>query len=307
MDLGFIIEYALYSAVPLLVVAIGAMYSERSGVVNIALEGLMILGAFFGFIFLNFMDSFSSVHLLNLFLAFIVGGLAAMAFSLIHAYAAINLKANQIISATAINLFAPALAIIFARMYNGSISKEINFERSNHIFSFLGIETNLGLFVGIAVLLIGNFVLYRTKFGLRLRACGEHPHAADSVGINVYKIRYAGVMISGFLAGIGGMILILSTLSAFSGTVSGYGFLALAVLIFGQWKPYRIAGAAMIFGVFRVIGSSYDSFDLLLRSGIKGEFYNMLPFVITIIVLIIYSKSSQAPRAAGEPYDPGKR
>lgn len=307
MNIGFIIEYALYSAVPLLVVAIGAMYSERSGVVNIALEGLMILGAFFGFIFLNFMDGFSNVHFINLILAFIVGGVAAMLFSLIHAYAAINLKANQIISATAINLFAPALAIIFARMYNGSISKEINFEKSYHVFNFLGLETNLGLFIGIAVLVIGNFVLYKTRFGLRLRACGEHPHAADSVGINVYKIRYIGVMISGFLAGVGGMILILSTLSAFNGSVSGYGFLALAVLIFGQWKPYRIAGAAMIFGVFRVIGSSYDSFDILLNSGIKGEFYNMLPFVITIIVLIIYSKSSQAPKAAGEPYDPGKR
>lgn len=307
MDFGFLLQYALYSAVPLMIVALGGMFSERSGVVNIALEGLMLLGAFFGIVFLNFIDSGDSFHTFNLIIALIVAGLAGAAFSLVHAYAAINLKANQIVSATAINLFAPALVVILARMINGSISKDIPFEKSNYIITILGVNTNAGLFVGIFILIVSSIVLYKTKFGLRLRACGEHPHAVDSVGINVFKIRYAGVLISGFLAGLGGMVLIISTNTLFNGTVSGYGFLALAVLIFGQWKPGRIAIAALIFGAFKAIGSAYDSIDVLNNLGIPGDFYNMLPYIITLVVLVIYSKSSQAPRAAGEPYDAGKR
>lgn len=315
MNIDFILTYTLYSVVPLMVVALGGMFTERGGVTNIALEGLMLLGAFFGILYLNSIEitavGYFHTHLLiGLFIAGISGAL----FSLIHAYAAINLKANQIISATAINMFAPALVVILARMYNtylndgvSSISKEILFTRTNYIITIFGVNTNIGLFVGIAILIISFIVIYKTKFGLRLRACGEHPQAADSVGINVYKMRYAGVVISGFLAGMGGMMLIVSTSTSFAGTVSGYGFLALAVMIFGQWHPFRIAIAALVFGLFSAIGSAYDSIGILANLGIKGEFYTMLPYIITIIVLIIYSKSSQAPKASGEPYDPGKR
>lgn len=307
MNVEFLIQYTLYSAVPLMIVALGGMFTERSGVVNIALEGLMIIGAFFGIVFLNIIDGGDSLHHLHLAFGFLAAGVAGALFSLIHAYAAISLKANQIVSATAINLFAPALVILLARMINGTISKDINFTKTNYIITIFGINTNIGLFVGIIILIVSYLVLYKTKFGLRLRACGEHPQAVDSVGINVYKMRYFGVIISGFLAGLGGMVLIISTSTAFSGTVTGYGFLALAVLIFGQWKPLKITVAALIFGLFNTIGSSYDSFDILLKLGIKGEFYALLPYLVTIIVLIIYSKNSQAPRASGEPYDPGKR
>jgi len=319
MNVTFLLTYTLYSAIPLMIVALGGMFTERGGVTNIALEGLMLFGAFFGIYYLHSVEGANAADAgwflsnFNFFVALLVAGGSAAIFSLIHAYAAINLKANQIISATAINLFVPALVIILARLINSielgtnSISSELSFTKIAYSINIGNFVTNLGFFIGIIILVVSYIVLYKTRFGLRLRACGEHPHAVDSVGVNVYKMRYIGVLISGFLAGIGGMILIVSTSSAFGGTVSGYGFLALAVMIFGQWKPGRIAVAALIFGLFRAIGSSWDSFDILLNSGIRGEFFSMLPFIVTIIVLVIYSKNSQAPRASGEPYDPGKR
>ena len=156
--------------------------------------------------------------------------------------------------------------------------------------------------------------MYKTRFGLRLRACGEHPQAADSVGINVYKMRYAGVLISGFLGGIGGLAYTLAAGSGFNSDVGGYGFLALAVMIFGNWKPLNIAGAALLFGLFKCIAAAYTSLDingdgvyLLAQIGISAHFYQMLPYLITIIVLAFTSKSSRAPKAEGIPYDKGSR
>jgi len=168
-------------------------------------------------------------------------------------------------------------------------------------------NTYITTYLGFAILVVSAIVLYKTKFGLRLRACGEHPQAADSVGINVYKIRYAGVMISGALAGIGGLVFVIPTSTNFNATVSGYGFLALAVLIFGQWKPMRILTAAFFFGLMKTIASAYSGIPLLVSLNIPSEIYKMVPYLATLIVLTFTSKNSQAPRASGIPYDKGSR
>lgn len=303
-------------SIPLLIVALGGMFSERSGVVNIALEGIMTIGAFTSILFINlFQDRMSGQPLL--ILAIIIAGLTGVVFSLLHAYAAINMKADQTISGTALNLVAPAFAIFTARQIQGV--QQINFNNTFRIAKVpvLGDIPVIGpmffqnayltTYLGFAVLIISAIVLYKTKFGLRLRACGEHPQAADSVGINVYKIRYAGVMISGMLGGIGGLVFVIPTSTNFNATVAGYGFLALAVLIFGQWKPTRILGAAIFFGLMKTVAAAYSGIPFLASLGIPSYLYKMIPYIATLIVLGFTSKNSQAPKAAGVPYDKGKR
>ncbi|MFR1809410.1 MAG: ABC transporter permease, partial [Pygmaiobacter massiliensis] len=162
-------------------------------------------------------------------------------------------------------------------------------------------------YIGVGILVISWLVLYKTRFGLRLRACGEHPQAADSVGINVYKMRYAGVLISGALAGIGGLVFVIPTSTNFNATVSGYGFLALAVLIFGQWKPWRIAGAALFFGFMKTLSAVYSGIPFLVGLGIPSNIYKMIPYVATLILLAFTGKTSCAPKAEGIPYDKGSR
>ena len=181
---------------------------------------------------------------------------------------------------------------------------------NNLIFKYFYLTTP----VAIVLFIAAYIVMYKTRFGLRLRACGEHPQAADSVGINVYKMRYAGVLISGFLGGVGGLAYTLAAGSGFNSDVGGYGFLALAVMIFGNWKPLNIAGASILFGLFKCIAASYASLDIngdgvyaLASIGISPHFYRMLPYLITIIVLAFTSKSSRAPKAEGIPYDKGSR
>ncbi len=168
-------------------------------------------------------------------------------------------------------------------------------------------NTYITTYLGILILVVAAVILYKTKFGLRLRACGEHPQAADAVGVSVYKMRYAGVAISGGLAGLGGLIFVVTTSTNFNATVSGYGFLALAVLIFGQWKPVRIAGAALFFGLMKTVASAYSAIPFLMSLGITGYIYKMIPYIATLIVLIFSSKRSQAPKAEGIPYDHGAR
>ncbi|MDD5935427.1 MAG: ABC transporter permease [Clostridiales bacterium] len=312
----FLIQQTMLFSIPLLIVALGGMFSERSGVVNIALEGIMTIGAFTSILFINlFQDRMSGQPLL--ILAIIIAGLTGVVFSLLHAYAAINMKADQTISGTALNLVAPAFAIFTARQIQGV--QQINFNNTFRIAKVpvLGDIPVIGpmffqnayltTYLGFAVLIISAIVLYKTKFGLRLRACGEHPQAADSVGINVYKIRYAGVMISGMLGGIGGLVFVIPTSTNFNATVAGYGFLALAVLIFGQWKPTRILGAAIFFGLMKTVAAAYSGIPFLASLGIPSYLYKMIPYIATLIVLGFTSKNSQAPKAAGVPYDKGKR
>lgn len=314
----FIVQQTMFFAIPLMVVALGAMYSERSGVINIALEGIMIIGGFASVLFINLMQDSMSGQLL-LILAILIAMVSGILFSLLHAYASINMKADQVISGTALNMLAPAFAIFAARMIQESHVQQIEFTNTFRIDKVPGLgdipvignlffqNTYITTYLGVVILIVASVLLYRTKFGLRLRSCGEHPQAADSVGINVYKMRYAGVMISGALAGLGGLIFIVTTSTNFNATVSGYGFLALAVLIFGQWKPWRIAGCALLFGALKTIAAAYSSIPFLLSLPITGYVYKMIPYVATLIVLIFTSKRSQAPKAEGIPYDHGAR
>ena len=319
MDILFLVfQQTMFFSIPLLIVALGGVFTERSGVTNIALDGMMIMGAFTSIFFINqFEDTMSGQSLL--LLAIVIATATGAVFSLLHAYAAVNLKADQIISGTALNMFAPAFAIFTARMIQENGVQQINFANTFRIPSvpLLGdIPVIGGLFfqnvyittyIGFGILILSVIVLYKTRFGLRLRACGEHPHAADSVGINVYKMRYIGVMISGALAGMGGLVFVIPTSTNFNETVSGYGFLALAVMIFGQWKPKRVLFAALFFGLMKTIASAYSVIPVLATSNIPSDIYKMVPFIATLIVLAFSSKSSQAPKAVAIPYDKGSR
>ncbi|WP_312642203.1 ABC transporter permease [Hydrogenoanaerobacterium sp.] len=314
--LYFLVQQTMFFSIPLLIVALGGMYSERSGVVNIALEGIMIMGAFSSIMFINMFQAKLPGQPI-LLIAIVIAALTGIIVSLAHAYAAINMKADQVISGTAINMFAPAFAIYVARMIR--TVQQIPFVNQFRIDSVpvLGNipvigdlffkNTYITTYIGFAILIVSWMVLYKTKFGLRLRSCGEHPQAADSVGINVYKMRYIGVMISGALAGIGGLVFVIPTSTNFNATVSGYGFLALAVLIFGQWKPSRILMAAFFFGLMKTIASAYSGIPFLASLGIPNDIYKMIPYIATLIVLAFTSKNSMAPKASGIPYDKGSR
>ena len=314
----FLVQQMMFFSIPLLIVALGGMFSERSGVVNIALEGIMVAGAFVSILLINALQGVMSGQGL-LLLAILAAVLTGIGFSLLHAYAAVSLRSDQTISGTALNMIAPASAIYLARMIQPNGVQQIQFTNTFRIekVPLLGDIPVLGpllfqnayitTYIGITIFFAAAFVLYRTRFGLRLRACGEHPQAADSVGINVYKIRYAGVMISGALAGLGGLVYVIPTSTNFNATVSGYGFLALAVLIFGQWKPLRILFAAFFFGLMKTVASAYSGIPFLQGLGIPSDIYKMVPFIATLIALAFTSKRSQAPRASGVPYDKGLR
>lgn len=318
--LYYLLPLVIASTVPLALVALGALFSERSGVVNIALEGIMIFGGFVGVMVISALEktgladvSYQLIALIGLF----VGAIVGLLFSLLHAFASINMKANQIISATALNLIAPAVAIFVARTIYGV--QQVTIDGNYRITSVpvLGDIPIIGdilfqgayisTYLGILIFIVATFILYKTKEGLRLRSCGENPQAADSLGINVYKVRYAGVMVSGALAGMGGVIFVLSFANEFNVSVAGFGFLALAVLIFGNWKPGRILLAALFFATMRVIASSFYVIPFLRNLGLSDNFYLMVPYIATLIVLAFVSKNSAAPKAEGEPYDAGKR
>ena len=293
-----IISLTILFAVPLLLVALGGMFSEHSGVINIALEGMMIIGALFACFTLQALDQsgFGEANpQLSMLIAILVAGATGMIFSLFLGFAAINLKADQTIGGTALNQFAPAFAVVMTWAIQGQ---------------------------GLTTIQIPSWVrITRETFGLApvdgpsfwnnlLRACGEHPQAADSVGINVYKMRYAGVLISGFLGGIGGLAYTVAAGSGFNSDVGGYGFLALAVMIFGNWKPFPILASSFFFALFKVIAAYSSSLSFLPKfEGVKeiSNFYQMLPYIVTMIVLIFTSKNSQAPKAEGIPYDKGSR
>ena len=312
----FLVQQTMLFSIPLLLVALGGMFSERSGVVNIALEGIMIIGAFTGIFFISrFGNLFSPT--ITLFIAIIISALSGLIFSLLHAYASINMSADQVISGTALNIFAPAFAIYITRAIQTvqQISFINNFRiESVPVLGNIPIIGNLlfknayiTTYLGFIILALSWFALYKTRFGLRLRSCGEHPQAADSVGINVYKMRYFGVAISGALAGIGGLVFVIPTSTNFNATVAGYGFLALAVLIFGQWKPIRILYAAFFFCLMKTLASAYSGIPILSNLPISNSVYKMIPYITTIIVLAFTSKNSQAPKASGLPYDKSVR
>ena len=324
-----IISMTILFAVPLLLVAMGGMFSEHSGVINIALEGMMIIGALFACFTLQGLDQsgFGPAHpQLSMFIAILVAGVTGMIFSLLLGFAAINLKADQTIGGTALNQFAPAFAVVMTWAIQGQGLTTIfipNWVRiTRDTFGLAPVDGPQLLEQSDFQVFLpddprchrpvhrGLHRVYKTRFGLRLRACGEHPQAADSVGINVYKMRYAGVLISGFLGGVGGLAYTLAAGSGFNSDVGGYGFLALAVMIFGNWKPLPILGASLFFALFKVIAALNATLTFLPKfEGVKeiSNFYQMLPYIVTMIVLIFTSKNSQAPKAEGIPYDKGSR
>ena len=312
----FIIQNTMFFMIPLMIVALGGLFSEKSGVINIALEGKMIIGAFAGILTITtFQDRLPGTPIL--IIALLVAVVSGMLVSLLHAYAAINLKANQVISGIAINMFAPAFAIYVSRLAVGT--QNVGFINQFRIDSvpilgsipligpMLFQNTYLTTYLGFFILILSTILLYKTKFGLRLRACGEHPGAADSVGIHVAKMRYIGVLLSGALAGLGGLVFIIPVSVVFSGTVSGYGFLALAVLIFGGWNPVKIVFAAFFFGLMQTIAASHTAIPFLNGLPIPPHFYRMAPYVATLILLAFTSKKTNAPKALGQTYDKGGR
>lgn len=334
----FLIQQTLTYAIPLLIVALAGVFAERSGIVNLALEGIMIFGAFVGVLFIKIMqdtDTFRKEQAQSLMLlTMLVCAVAGALFSLLLSYAAINLRANQTIGGTALNMLAPGF-VLFATnvlvnqnvltMSEGDAASWFMLKRSSFGFSkteelnffentFL-VKNYLTTYICIGLFIVLSVIIYKTRFGLRLRACGENPQAADSVGINVYKMRYAGTTASGALAGIGGFVFALTTANCSStGDVAGFGFLALAVMIFGNWNPWTIAAASFVFGLFKCIAAAYSTLDIngdgvyaLAEIGISTNFYRMLPYIITLIVLAFTSKSSRAPKSAGVPYDKSVR
>ena len=341
----FIIQQTLLYAVPLMIVALAGVFAERSGIINLALEGIMIFGAFIGVLFVRSMQdldvfvnaarqgSWLTLQGLEIMAMLVSAALGAL-FSLLLSFASVNLKADQTIGGTALNLMAPAMVLFLIRIIDGQnildmktgdsatwfMLKKSTFgiPKSQNI-GFLG-ETflnkvYLATYICILLFIIMSILLYKTRFGLRLRACGENPQAADSLGINVYKMRYAGTTISGALAGMGGFVYALTTTNCTSnGDVAGFGFLALAVMIFGNWKPLNIAGASLLFGLFKCIAAAYSSIDIngdgvymLAEIGISSHLYRMLPYLVTLVVLAFTSKKSRAPKAEGIPYDKGSR
>jgi simple sugar transport system permease protein len=302
-----LLKYTLMYAIVLMLVALGGMFSEHSGIINIALEGIMVIGGLVGVLMIRMLPATIPAWLM-VTLSILGSAVAGAVYAALLAFASVNLKADQTIGGTALNLLATAVALVVAKRFNGSQSGKIEYDNSAFTFNIGGLTVNVFLFLGIILLIISFVVLYKTRFGLRLMACGEHPQAADSVGINVYKMRWYGVLISGMLGGIGGFAYIVPAVSSwnFEVGVAGMGFLALAVMIFGQWKPMHIAGAALFFAVFKAMANIADSSFLAFLQWPK-EVYNMMPFIASMIILAFTSKKSKAPKAEGVPYDKGSR
>ena len=308
-----VFPYAISYTIPILITALGALYCERSGIVNIGLDGLMIIGSFAGALSVSKLQAngVPGALWIGLLVAVIVGVL----FSLLHAFASINLNADQVISGTAINMIAGALTVFLARnitgsgnirITNGFIPKDIPILSEIPVIGPLFFtKTYATTWLVLLILVLSIFILYKTSFGLRLRSCGEHPQASAAAGISVFKMRYIGVMISGGMSALGGAIILVTYSGEFNGSVAGLGFLALAALIFGQWRPLGILGATFFFGFASTIANVSQVIPSLAQ--IPGVILKIFPYIVTLIALVIFSKSSQAPKASGEPFDTGKR
>ena len=310
-----LLQYTLIFASVLILVALGGCFSEHSGVINLGLEGIMIMGALGGALTMRYMPSGSSAFAM-ITAVLLAAALVGMVYSSLLAVACINFKADQTIVGTALNMLGIAGATVIVKAINTAanpddVSSIVQYAGAKKAFSTAigSFEFSWFTLVTLILLIASYVILYKTKFGLRLMACGEHPQAADSVGISVYKMRWAGVLISGVLGGLGGIVFITAGVSEwrFEYGVAGFGFLALAVMIFGQWKPIRIALAALLFGMFRALSNVYSGFDFLAGLNIPSQVYNMMPYIISLVVLAFTSKKSRAPKAEGIPYDKGQR
>ena len=309
-----LLQYTLIFASVLILVALGGCFAEHSGVINLGLEGIMIMGALGGALTMRYVPN-TAPAIVMLLAVIVVSALVGMVYSCLLAVASINFKADQTLVGTALNLLGTAGATVIVKAINTAanpddVSSIVQYgSAKNALLAPIGsFEFNWFMLVAFIALVTAYVTLYKTRFGLRLMACGEHPQAADSVGINVYKMRYAGTTISGALAGMGGFVYALTTANCTAnGDVAGFGFLSLAVMIFGQWKPFRIFLAAVFFALFKSLANIASSIPFLADLGWTQNMYNMIPFIASMIILAFTSKKSRAPNAEGIPYDKGSR
>lgn len=313
--LGQTINITLVFSTALILAGLGGIFSERSGVINIGLEGLMIIGAFGAGVFTHYAET-AGMGAASPYMGLLAAMVLGMAMAWIHAIASIRFKANQVVSGVVINFLALGLSVYMVKLlFEGSGQSPT----LQHVFSKIVIPglTDIPLigyilyaypttYLAVILVFIAYYVLYRTPFGLRLRAVGEHPSAADTVGVKVLRTRYIGVLLSGVLAGLGGATITLTTTSVFShNTISGQGFIALAAMIFGKWHPFGVFGAACFFGLSQALKDLLQMYGL--AAYVPPEFIYMLPYLFTILVLIGAVSRAYPPAALGEPYDPGKR
>ena len=311
------ISFLLAFASILTIVALGGMFSEKSGTIALSLEGSMTIGALCAGIAMQLLPEAipnALAIILVILIALVSGGL----YSLLLAVACINFKADQTLVGTALNILSTAIAVVLIKLVTKTEAlpvgqSRLKFTRFYEMFNFdlfglQGVKFNWLVFIVLVLIPIVYVVIYKTRFGLRLSSCGENPSSADSLGINVNKTRYIGIIISGALAGFGGLFLItMNSEWEFANGATGFGYLALAVLIFGQWKPLYILLGALIFSGFKTLSVFYSSINFLEKLGISSYFYLALPYVVCLIVLIFTSKKNVGPKALGEPYDKGKR
>lgn len=368
--LADMIALTLIFSTPIIITALGGLFSERSGVVNIALEGLMMVGGFFTATSIVFFEQgnapwfayvagilvtglatillshlikglkgwmylcggavlglVATLILVNIssgwmvssapWLALLIGVVAGCTISVVHAYLSINLGSDQVISGTAINILAGGLTIYLSQIIFGQ-QRTQTFQEGFIKTTYPGLSeipiigrmifTNMypTVYLAFFLVLVSWYVLYKTPFGLRLRATGEHPQAVDSMGISVYKMRYIGVLLSGCLAGLGGGVMVLTFDTQYTaGSIHGVGFIALAALIFGKWKPSGLLGASLFFGFSQILSVYSTSYAWLAK--VPNEYFKALPYVLTIIALVVFSGKTVGPKAAGQPYDKGLR
>ena len=333
----FLLQKTLIFTIPLLIVALAGMFAERSGIINIALDGIMIFGAFvgaLGALLLRGNPFFVDHNQLTFIIAMLIAAIAGGLFSLLLSFSAIKLKADQTIGGTALNMLAPAIALFIIKVFFSKDMLEMQRAPDStgkmQDFGFVILNDDLGpvgsvffdkayisTFICIGLFIILSILIYKTKTGHHLRACGEHPHAAASVGISVNKMRYLGTTISGCLAGLGGYVYIATVANGTaSGAVAGMGFLALAIMIFGNWKPLGIALGSLLFGFLKCLGVIYSQISIPINGedvyflrdlDLPMYFCNLIPYVAVLVVLAFTSKRSRAPKAEGIPYDKSAR
>ena len=308
--LALIVSSTLVYSAPLIFTALGGTFSENSGIVNVGLEGIMTMGAFTSIVFnLSFASTFGTA---TPWLGALLGGIVGIIFSLLHAVATINWRADHVISGTVLNLMAPPLAVFLVKaIYNKGQTENIN--QNFGYFSFPGLanipvigpiffkNTSAPAWVAIVLSIFLYWVLYKTRFGLRLRSSGENPQAADTLGINVYKMRYAGVLISGFLGGIGGAVFAEAIAGNFSvSTIAGQGFMALAAMIFGRYNPIGAMLSSLFFGFAQSLSIIGDQIPGI--SSLPSAYLQIAPYVLTIIVLVVFFGKTVGPAADGQNY-----
>ena len=311
------ISFLIAFASILTIVALGGMFSEKSGTIALSLEGSMTIGALCAGIAMQLLPEAipnALAIILVILIALVSGGL----YSLLLAVACINFKADQTLVGTALNILSTAIAVVLIKLVTKTEAlpvgqSRLKFTRFYEMFNFdlfglQGVKFNWLVFIVLVLIPIVYVVIYKTRYGLRLSSCGENPSSADSLGINVNKTRYVGIILSGVFASLGGLLLI--TMNAeweFANGANGFGYLALAVLIFGQWKPLYIFLGAFLFSIFKTLSLVYPSIDFLANLGISSYFYLALPYVVCLIVLIFTSKKNVGPKSLGSSYDKGKR